>query len=622
VSMRSFVTFATNWMDVKWHLLLLLVLICVAGPETGLASFEHHVTIVSDSVLWHQQSDFDRQVVLLRQHGDLLPLKHYRTKRQLNIVAGGGFSPVALDSCWQWYSMSDYHTLSGRPNYLDISGTALHGEPYDLIILHLAPVDGHFTPQLMNLAEMMPYRERVVLVVYGDEAVAERIHHLQDYGAVILAHAPHEAAMSSVVRGIFGGIPFQGRTAGGRGITTAQTRINFGTARAPQVPPERFHAIDSIVEDALRRRVFPGCQVMAVHKGNVVFEKSYGSHTPDGHIPVTPTDIYDLASLTKILTTTAALIQLHHAGVIDIDGHLGDYLTMARGTNKEKLIISDILLHRARLQSWIPFYRSLMVDGRPDTAIFNRDPSFDFPVRVADSMWIRAGYEGVVLRQILESPLRRNNNYVYSDLGMILLKYMIEEQTMVPFEEYLEDSVYNPLNLYNTGFNPRRHHPLHRLVPTEADDYFRHELLHGYVHDQAAAMLGGVAGHAGLFSTARDVAVLMYTLANGGSYGGVQVFHPEAIEKFNRRPHSRLRRGLGFDKPEPSSSARPNVTRMASPSSFGHAGFTGTFAWADPENELIYVFLSNRVHPTANNPLLTQLGIRVKIHEVLYQALQ
>jgi len=605
---------------VKWHLLPLLVLICVAGPETGLASFELDPTAVSDTPRGGLHTGSGHQVVLLRQHGELLPLKRYRETRQLNIVAGGGFSPVALDSCWQWYSESDYLTLPERPGYFDISGAVLHGDAYHMIILHLAPADGVFTPQLLNLAEMFPHKERVVLVIYGDEGVAERVHHKQEYGAVILAREPNEAAMSAVVRGIFGGIPFQGRTSSGNGIITAQTRINYGAPRASEVTMERLLAIDSIVEDALRRGVFPGCQVMAVHKGDVIFNKSYGSHTREGLYPVTPTDIFDLASLTKILTTTAALIQLHHAGVIDINGHLGDYLSMARGTDKERLKISDILLHHARLPSWIPFYRTLMVNGRPDTTIFQRDHSFDFPVRVADSLWIRAGYEQTLLKQILEAPLRRNNSYLYSDLGMILLKYMIEEQTKVPFEEYLEDSLFSPLNLYSMGFNPRRHHPPHRIVPTESDDYFRHELFYGYVHDQAAAMLGGVAGHAGLFANARDVAVLMYTLANGGSYGGVPVFHPGAIDMFNRRPYSRLRRGLGFDKPEPSLSARPNVTRMASPSSFGHAGFTGTFAWADPEHDLVYVFLSNRVHPTANNPLLTQLGIRVKIHEVLYQA--
>ncbi len=608
-------------MDVKWHFLPILVLICVAGPETGLASFEPIPIPWTDSSGHVRQSHFDRNVVLLHQQQEMLPLKRFWGKSQVNIVAGGGFSAVSLDSCWKWYSESDYLLLPGRPDYFTINDVIRTASQYDLIFLHIAPADGVFTPQLLNVAEMMPDKERVVLVVYGDESVANRIHFLDAFGAVVLGLYPEEAAMASVVRGIFGGIPFVGTTGDGAGIVTTKTRLYYGSPYEANITPMHLEAIDSIVYDAILKGVFPGCQVLAVHNGVVVFEKSYGSHTYDGLQPVMPTDLYDLASITKILSTTVALIQLDKAGMIDINGRLGDYLTVARGTNKEHLRISDILLHRARLQAWIPFYRTRMSGGMPDTTVYSRTFSHQFLVRVADSLWIRKGYEEEILKEILASPLRRGFGYLYSDLGMILLKYMIEEQTRVPFEEYLEDSVYAPLNLYSIGFNPIRHHDVTRIVPTEADDYFRHELLRGYVHDQAAAMLGGVAGHAGLFASARDVAVLMYTLANGGTYGGVTVFCPESINRFNNRPYGRLRRGLGFDKPEPSLSARPNVTRMASPSSFGHAGFTGTFAWADPEHDLVYVFLSNRVHPTANNPLLVRMNIRMKIHEVLYQAI-
>jgi len=597
-------------------------LFCAASPFTGFAALHTDVNTQPDSLLFARQQHYDHRVVLLQQQQGFLPLQRYKGLSTINLVAEDLFSAALLDSCWGWYGDTDYMTVPKRPDYFTIAAITTQVSDYDIIYIHIGPHDGRITPQLINMVEMLPRKGRIVLVVYDDEEVAARIHHKGLFGAVIIAHSAVPEAVSAVVRGVFGGIPFRGTTASGEGLQTQQSRINYSPSPLTVVKTGHFHNIDSIIDDAIQKKVFPGCQIIAIHRGEVIFERAYGHHTGSAICEVVPTDIYDLASITKILTTTAALIQLDHSGVIDLNGRLGDYLTIARGTNKEHLKIRDILLHRARLQSWIPFYRALMKNGQPDTTVFRREPSFDFPVRVADSLWIRIGYHQIILNQILESPLRRNHQHLYSDLGMILLKYMIEEQTKLPFEEYLEEAVFNPLNLYSIGFHPRQHYSSDRIVPTENDDYFRHEMLHGYVHDQATAMLGGVAGHAGLFANARDVAVMMYTLATGGTYGGIQVFDPESINKFNRRPYSRLRRGLGFDKPEPSRSARPNVTRMASSSSFGHAGFTGTFAWADPEHELIYVFLSNRVHPTANNPYLTRMGIRIKIHEELYHAIQ
>lgn len=602
-------------MKFRSEILLLLVLYHVSA--TGMTQ----QSVPGDSLLFAVQQRFDKSVVLLRNNHGIIPLNHYKNLRQLNIFSGEGFTENELTQRWEWYGQTNILTIPGRPDYNSIISALDTIEHYDQVFIHLMPSGNLFSQQILNLPEMIHDKKKVVLIIYGNTEIFERINHIDDYGALILGLYPQPEAMTAVVKGIFGGIGFKGITSTGEGLHTEKTRVNFCSSWESGIDPERFNAVDSIVADAMKQGAFPGCQILAIWKGNVIFEKSYGYHTWDRQQKVMPTDIYDLASLTKVLSTTAALIKLHHAGVVDINDRLGKNLTLSVGSDKEGLRIKEILSHRARLQSWIPFYRKLMIDGQPDSTIFSANESFEFPVGVSDNLFITKSYTDTMVRQILDSPLRRKHTYLYSDLGMILLRFAIEEQTKVPFEEYLDSEIYDPLNLLSIGFNPYRHYPLIRIVPTEDDRYFRNSLVHGYVHDPAAAMMGGVAGHAGLFANARDVAVMMYTFINNGSYGGNEVFDWKTINEFNRRHYYRVRRGLGFDKPAGGKPARPNVTTHASASSFGHSGFTGTFAWADPENELVYVFLSNRVHPSGENPLLTRLGVRAKIHAELYQAI-
>jgi CubicO group peptidase (beta-lactamase class C family) len=594
--------------------LLMLVLIL------GMRHTTHARAKSEDSLTFTVQQYFDTCIVLTSNPEQLLPLGHYRNLTILNVISGDGVDLQELDKAWQWYGESNLAKVSSRPDYKEIAALSDTVDRYDLVFLHLLPTAGFFTQQIINLAEMIREKKKVVLILYGDEELMARIGRDERFGAIILALSPQPEAMKAAVRAIFGGIPFTGTTSAGIGIRTIKTRINYTSSWSSGINPSKFARIDTIVADAMARGAFPGCNVLAIWKGDVIFEKSYGYHTWENQREVTPADIYDLASLTKILTTTSALIQLHSSDVIDVGHKLGTYLPMAAGSDKDDLRIRDILAHRARLQAWIPFYKKLMSNGTPDTTILSRTESFSYPVKVCDSLFIASTYTDTMIQQILRSPLGKKHTYLYSDLGMILLKFAIEEQTKVPFEEYLDHHIFCPLNLYSAGYNPYLHFPPERIVPTENDRYFRNVLVHGYVHDPAAAMMGGVAGHAGLFANARDVGVMMYTLANKGQYGGESIYDPATIDYFNQRHYRRVRRGLGFDKPEAAGN-RSNVTSYASDKSFGHSGFTGTFTWADPEQELIYVFLSNRVHPSGENPLLTSLGVRARIHAVLYEAI-
>jgi beta-N-acetylhexosaminidase len=607
---------------VKWIILFLIGIIPVIGSGQKGAQARCKAVGETDSVSAMRLLHHEQHISLISNPSSLIPLGNFRHQRQLNILTGEGFEANDLTCAWQWYSQTDCITTAPRPDYTEILALSDTLQHYELAVLHLMPTSGHFTPQIMDLITFLPFKKQVIVVVYGSDSLLHRLRDGGMFGGVILADAPEPEAMQAVVLGIFGGIAFQGFDVGGKGLSTRKTRIHYGSSRAVGIDPAKFLGIDTIVADAIAKGAFPGCQVLAIWKGNVIFEKCYGTHSWLDSKPVEPENLYDLASLTKILATTTTLIQLTDAGVIDVDQTLGKYLPMTLGTNKGSLVLKEILSHRARLQSWIPFYRSLVYGGMPDSALFSHIRSDTFSVNVSPNLYIRRDYPDTMLMQILNSPLTRHHRYLYSDLGMILMKYMIEEQTKLPFEEYLDCHLYHRLNLYHTTYNPYLYYPASRIIPSENDTYFRQSLLQGYVHDPAAAMLGGVAGHAGLFATARDVAVIMQTLMDRGSYGGEQIFTPDAIELFNQRHYRNVRRGLGFDKAERGGNVKqPNVTPLSSTSGFGHSGFTGTFAWADPEHELVYVFLSNRVNPTANNPLLTQLGIRIRIHGELYKAI-
>jgi CubicO group peptidase (beta-lactamase class C family) len=282
------------------------------------------------------------------------------------------------------------------------------------------------------------------------------------------------------------------------------------------------------------------------------------------------------------------------------------------------------MTHQAGLQAWIPFYLKTLHKGQPDPAIYQHHPSERYPLRVAEELYIRKDYPDLVYRAIMDAPLQPTRDYKYSDMGFYLLRRIIEKETGEPMEETVSVSFYKPLGLSTTGFLPRKRFPASRIMPTEYDTIFRKQLIRGDVHDPGAAMLGGVSGHAGLFSDAVDLAVLLQLFLNNGEYGGKQYFLPSTIKEFTRVqfPANGNRRALGFDKPTLNSMSDGPSCKSASPKSFGHSGFTGTYIWADPENRLSYIFLSNRVYPDASNEKIVEMNIRTRIHQAMYDILE
>ena len=396
------------------------------------------------------------------------------------------------------------------------------------------------------------------------------------------------------------------------------------------LPYQRFDAtlfspVDSIVNDAIDRRAMPGCVVVAVKDGAVVFEKAYGYLTYDTTAPVTVQTVYDMASVTKILATTLAVMKLYEEGKLDLKQRLGYYLPWVNGSDKQDLLLEDILLHQAGLKSWIPFYKEVtdVTTGVPQGELFATGPSENFTVQVADTFFMRGDWVDTMYQRILQSEKTANGTYIYSDNDFIFLGKIVEQLTGMTLDAYVRTTFYEPMDLHATGFLPRNQLPLNRIAPTEQEKLFRRQLIRGYVHDPGAAMFGGVAGHAGLFSTAYEQAVLMQMLANGGRLGDKQFFQPETIALFTAYGSNVSRRGLGFDKPEKDNATRkePYPAAGVSSATFGHTGFTGTCAWADPEHGIVFVFLSNRVHPDGANNQLLSLRVRGKIQEALYKIL-
>jgi CubicO group peptidase (beta-lactamase class C family) len=400
-----------------------------------------------------------------------------------------------------------------------------------------------------------------------------------------------------------------------------------------KVPPadlgfnaDKLTEIDSIVNDAIVKRAMPGAVVLIAKDGKIAYERAYGFLAYESSEPVYPETIYDLASVTKIMATTVSVMKLYDEGRLDLKKTLGDYLPWVKGSNKENLVLWDIMLHQAGLKAWIPFYRetvdTLLADV-PNYSIYARVQDSLHTVRVAENTYLRKDWIDTMYTRILQSELGPQGTYVYSDNDFILMGKIVESITGLPLDEYVKKTFYDPLGMSSTGFKPRDHFALNNIAPTEKETGFRQQLMHGDVHDPGAAMFGGVSGHAGLFSNAYDLAVLSQVFLNGGYFNGQKFFKKETIRFFTDYHSDSSRRALGFDKPEKDNATRkdPYPALLASPLTFGHTGFTGTCVWIDPKYNLVFIFLSNRVNNNGDANRFLRMNVRPKVFDLVYKAL-
>ncbi len=409
--------------------------------------------------------------------------------------------------------------------------------------------------------------------------------------------------------------------------------ITYSKGILPEVPPEtlgfsplKLQRIDSICKRAIELQAAPGCVVVVAKNGQVVYEKSFGTLEYNKQEPVYPETIYDLASVTKVCATTISVMKLYDEGKLDLNKRLGDYLPWVKGSDKDTLKIWDIMLHQAGLKDFIPFYAETLTKDKeagPLPGIYSSKSDSLHNIRVAENLYIRNDWEDTMYKRILTSKLGPSGKYIYSDNDFIFMGKIVEALSGETLDKYAMENFYLPMSLSTTGFKPRLRFPLNRIAPTEQEVPFRRQLLRGDVHDPGAAMFGEVSGHAGLFSDAYDLAVIMQMLMNGGTIGGHQYIKKETIEYFTAYHSDISRRGLGFDKPEKDNATRkePYPCASASPLTFGHTGFTGTCVWADPAQQIVFIFLSNRVNPQESSRL-SSLNVRPNIMEDIYKALQ
>ncbi len=580
---------------------------------------------------------FDRSVTVLTNQNNILPLRYGDTSALAVVVVGDREITAFEQTLKKSFNVKVFrlpHDAGSGP-----AGEILKQLPrYDKAVIIFVNTNISssrrfgITEDDVEFAEKAARQTNVIVDIFASPYALRFFKNINAFKAVIVSHQDKlqmQKASAEVISGLRGTkakLPVS--IAGfekGSGIELKQTRLREGTPKEVGANEKILQKVDSIALHGIKTEAYPGCQILAAKDGIIFYDKTFGYHTYDKNIRVKKTDLYDLASLTKVLATTPALMKLMEEGKIDINARLSDYLFFLKGSNKENLTFVEVLSHQAGLRNWIPFYEeTILPDGTLNPDIYNKTITENFPVRVAQNLYILKDYHYKMYKEIVDSEVEKNPEYQYSDLGFYLFKLMIEQIENQPFEQFVYDNFYKPLGIKRLTFNPRNKFPLNSLVPTENDTVFRKQQLLGDVHDQGAAMLGGVSGHAGLFGNAYDVAVMMQMFLNGGTYNGQRVLKSSIIDVFNRRYFSLNdnRRGLGFDKPLIEYEEHRTNCKSASDKSFGHSGFTGTYMWADPENGLVYVFLSNRVYPDMYNSKIMDEDIRTNIHQLFYDALE
>ena len=572
---------------------------------------------------------YEEAVTVLKDDEALFPVLNLDAENIAYVKLGDDDGMPFLSAMQDYANVTEIKqdTLSSLVNEL---------RPYTTVIIGYHKADGawkkhDFTTKELEWIETIAKEKKVILSVFAKPYVLNNIKNFSSIEGLVMAYQNNTFANTVAAEIIFGAIGSKGKmpvTAGGfkvnTGINTkAIDRLGFTTAENVGMSSVKLSEIDRIAQRAINEKMTPGIQVLVARKGKVIYRKSFGYHTYDSKdVAVKNTDMYDVASLTKILATLPNVMQQYDKGQLKLDDKLGHLLPEFEGTDKRNITVKDMLLHQSRFMAWQPFYQeTLNAQKRPDTAYYRKIYSADFPHQVAENLYLREDYPSIMITKIAQSKLLDKKEYKYSDFNLILLKEYLEAKTGKALDVLADANFYKPLGATSTTFNPLRKFDMNNIPPTEIDTYFRYQTIDGYVHDMAAAMMDGVAGHAGLFSNSLDVAKIMQMYLQKGSYGGKQYFSTKTFDTFNTcyACNEGNRRGLGFDKPQLGSSGP--TCGCVSKSSFGHTGFTGTMAWADPETEIVYIFLSNRTYPDSAENRLSKGNIREDIQKVIQEAI-
>ena len=597
-----------------------------------------------DTVLVNKDTELlDKKLVkssltLLQNYDDLIPLKRLDTLSIASVSIGDDFS--AFQDMLSNYAPVDHFNI-GMSSTINEQALLLEKlRRYNLVIISIhksnktAWSSYKIERDIDVLIQSIALNHKVVVNIFANPYSINSLLFTNNFDGLLLSYQNSLIAQEQSAQAIFGGIAIRGRLP----VTTKHFKINKGldteSIRMSYVTPEEIgfnssllYKIDSIALNAIEQKATPGCQILIAQKGKIFFHKSFGYHTYSKNDPVSNEDIYDLASITKIAATTPILMKMVDSDEFDLYDKLGNYLDID-SIDKQHLVIREILSHQARLFPWIPFYKSTLEQDslsglvKLKDTLYSNIESSDFPYKVADEIYLHFSYKDSIISRIYESDLLEEKEYYYSDLGFYLFKEIIEKNYGESLDQIVQSDFYKGLGMENLGYLPLERISKERIVPTEDDFKFRGQLLKGYVHDMGAALQGGVGGHAGLFSNANDLAKLMQMYLQGGTYAGERYLSEEVINEFTRCQYcdQENRRGAGFDKPALENQEGGSASRSASPLSFGHSGFTGTLAWADPATEIVYIFLSNRIHPDDTNKKLLDMNVRTEIMDVIFKS--
>lgn len=580
---------------------------------------------------------YDAAFTVLQNKENILPINRLDTL-QIATLCIGEKDLGAFQNTVQLYAKADHFNIKNPAQKSAVDTLIASLKMYNLVLISLENVtkksDKNFgiSPETISLINTIKNCSKVVINLPGNPYALLNFDGIEFIDGIVLSYERNSYTLQKAAELMFGGIDSPGRLPvsiigkykAGTGINLGPPiRMSYVSAEDIGLNSRILQKVDSIALRAIEEHATPGCQILAAKNGQVFYHKAFGNYTYDKTEAVDINTIYDIASITKISATLFAAMQLYDLRKYNPEQTLKDVLPITEHCNKGNLIIKDILLHQAGLKPFIPFYEKTIKEGKLDSKIFNKTKTSGYSITVADSLYMKQSYLDTIYKTVLQSAIKSDAKYVYSDLSFYLIKMMCEELSGRSIDAYMWP-VYRKLGAHSMGYLPLERFPKKRIAPTENDLTFRNQMLRGYVHDPGAAMLGGVAGHAGVFSTANDLAKVMQLYLNKGNYGHEQLISSATVNYFSScvACADGNRRGLGFDKPEPDKSKDSPTCESASLNSFGHTGFTGTYAWADPENGLVYIFLSNRVHPDAENKKLSKLNVRTNIHQVFYDAIK
>lgn len=582
-----------------------------------------------DDILY--QDLMENAITLLQNKNELLPLKNLELRNIAYVNMGNADASSFLKSLKKYTQVEQVSA-----NTLDQLVSELN--QYNTVIVGLhSSNESPWKPYQFSNKELIWLNEiartnTVILTAFTKPYALNDITCFSNIESVVMAYQNSNIAQETAAQIIFGGLPAKGTLpvsigtffSAGHGILTkAIGRLSYGFPESVNMDSASLHKIDSIAEYAVSEQMTPGIQLLVARKGKVVYEKCFGYHTYDKTSKVKFEDLYDVASLTKMLATLPLLIELVDKGVIKLESTLGELLPDYVGSNKELITIQEMLSHFAQLKPWIPFYVSTLdsVTLKPNPKFYRKRKSKKFSIRVNGNLFLRNDFKDTIQSNIIDSKLLNDKKYRYSDLPYYMLKSVIENQYNQTLDKLIQQHFYNSLGANLSTYIPLDKFSSQKLIPTEIDDYFRYDKIQGYVHDMGAAMQGGVGGHAGLFSNSNDIAKLMQLYIQKGVYGGKRYFSSDTFDLFNTSYYRDQdnRRGVGFDKPQ--LDGEGPTCGCLSRQSFGHSGFTGTYAWADPDKEIVYVFLANRTFPKLDANRLLKENIRTEIQRLIYESI-